>query len=142
MRNKLINISRAAALAICALAATQTHAAALPNVSMDVPFDFVVSGKTLPAGQYVIQRANSETGIPAFVIRNTRTRTASIAVMPQRSNGMSDKAEVVFLCMESKCFMREMKVTGQASYIANVPRAVQKERTNASVPLRSGILAD
>ena len=141
MRHKLINLSRAAALAIFALAAAPTQASAMSNVSMTVPFDFVVSGKTLPAGTYVVLRANGQAGVPAFVIRNARTRSASIAVMPQRSSATADKAEAVFYCVEGECYLREMKVTGEAAYVAQVPRNVQKER-RASIPLRSGVHAD
>jgi hypothetical protein len=141
MRNKLINITRAAALAVCAFTATQAHATSLPNVAMSVPFDFVVSGKTLPAGAYMVARVNGISPVPAFVIRNVRTHTASIAVMSVRSRNAADKAEVVFNCSDNKCYLCEMKITGVESYIAPVPRNSQKERVT-SIALRPTINAD
>lgn len=142
MKNKLINISRAAALAICAFAATQSQAMSLSNMAVNVPFDFVVSGKTMPAGEYVVLRASSQSATPAFVFRNLRTNTASIAVMAQRTRNTADNAEVVFNCVETKCYLREMKITGFESFVASVPRGVsQKERVTA-IPLRTAINAD
>ena len=143
MKNKLMNISRAAALAVCAFAATELRAMSLPNVAMNVPFDFVVSGKTLPAGEYRVLRANGETGLPAFVFRNVRTSRSAIAVMSQRSAGVSDKAEVVFNCSDNKCYLREMKVIGRESYMVPLPRktSTQKEKMT-SIALRQVVNAD
>ncbi len=142
MKNKLINISRAAALAMCAFAATQAQALEFSNVAVNVPFDFVVSGKTMPAGEYIVLRTNNQGATPTFVFRNMRTNTASIAVMSQRTRDTSDKAEVVFNCVENKCYLREMKVTGLESFVAPTPRIVsQKERITA-IPLRTVVNAD
>ena len=142
MKSKLMNISRAAALAVCAFAATDARASSLPNVTMNVPFDFVVSGKTLPAGEYMIVQANNQSAIPAFVIRNTRTKTASIAVMSQRTRDYADKAEAVFQCADNTCYLREMKITGSESFVAPVPhKAAQKERIT-SIGLRASVNAD
>lgn len=143
MKSKLMNISRAAALAVCAFAVTDVRAMSLPNVTMNVPFDFVVSGKTLPAGEYVVMRANNQSAVPAFVIRNTRTNKASIAVMMQRSRDAADKAEAVFQCADNTCYLREMKITGSESFFAPVPRnaAAQKERIT-SIGLRPAVNAD
>ncbi|HZO56674.1 MAG TPA: hypothetical protein VFB63_28450 [Bryobacteraceae bacterium] len=143
MKNKLMNISRAAALAVCAFAATEAQAGSMPDILMNVPFDFVVSGKTLPAGEYRVFRANTMSATPAFVVRNMRTKSAAIAVMMQRTPGGSDKAEATFVCSENKCYFRDMKVNGMESYFAAVPRksSAQKEKMT-SVALRPSVNAD
>ena len=130
MKSKLIGISGAAALAFCAFTTTSAQASPLPNVSVNVPFDFVVSGKTLPAGEYQVVGAASRASTAAFAVRNVRTKNAAIAVMPQRSAAPSGESQVVFSCFDSKCYLRELKVSGVESYIASTPRAPgQKERT-------------
>lgn len=143
MKTKLFQISRAAALAICAFGAAQLDARSLPFVKMTVPFDFVVSGKTMPAGEYQMFGMSNQAATPAFIIRNTRTHRASIAVMSQRSAGTGAQAEVTFLCRDAKCYLREMKTSGMESFIAPVPIStkVEKERMT-SIPLLPGINAD
>ncbi|MEP7367547.1 MAG: hypothetical protein ABI972_30170 [Acidobacteriota bacterium] len=114
----------------------------MPHLSIEVPFDFVVSGKTLPAGQYVIVRDAYMSPTPTFVIRNARTKKASMALISYRTGQVADKAEVVFNCVENKCYFRELKIAGLQGYVATVPRMASRMERVTSIPLRSPASAD
>jgi len=143
MKSILTKISRAAAIAVCAFSATQIHASTMPNVTMNVPFEFVVSGKTLPAGEYSVFRANGPSGIPALAIRNTKTANGAITFTSQRSVEGAGKSEATFVCRESKCYFVELKTSSMESYVAPVPRVSrsQKERM-ISLGVRTSAHAD
>jgi hypothetical protein len=72
-------------------------------IAVKVPFDFMVSNKTFPAGQYSISASRDQltlqdsTGKPIFVgIAN--------AVSGRRVGGIG---EVVFHCYSDRCFLSE-----------------------------------
>lgn len=124
MTRTLINMSRAAALAICAFAATSAHAMNPPEIKMAVPFDFIVAGKTLPAGSYSLVQANAPSGVPTFVMRNERTRKGVYVVMSQRAvaDAANNQAQAVFACRAGDCFFREIKVPGMDNFLTPIPK--------------------
>jgi hypothetical protein len=124
MIRTLTNISRAAALAICAFAATQANAMNLPQLKVDIPFDFTVSGKTLPAGTYSLVLSSAPTGMPTFVMRNERTRKGVYVVMSQRekADATNHQAQVSFACTAGDCYFREIKVPGSDNFLTPTPK--------------------
>jgi len=127
MKRTLLQFSRAAALAICAFAASQAQAVNLPSASMKVPFDFVVSGKTMPAGEYTIIHTNASGGPSTFILREARTRKGAYAVMSIRGGLVpaSNGAHVSFTCNSGACYLRELSLPGRESYIGLMPRAAE-----------------
>lgn len=133
MKNNFFRISRAAALTVCALAATHLQAAMVPKLTATIPFDFAVGKKTLPAGNYSIVSTNSYGAAPLFVVRNERTGNASVALMSEHSlpNGKeATSAQVAFACRENTCFLSELKIPGSDAFTATLPRlsSARKER--------------
>lgn len=124
MIRTLTNISRAAALALCAFAATQVNAMNFPEVKVAVPFDFIVSGKTLPAGTYSLVQSSAPTGMPTFVMRNERTRKGVYVVMGQReaADAKNNQAQAVFACAAGDCYFREIKIPGSDSFLTSTPK--------------------
>jgi len=124
MTRTLTNLTRAAALAICAFAATQVHAMILPQVKVDVPFDFIVSGKAMPAGEYSLVQANAPSGVPTFVMRNERTRKGVYVVMSQRAvaDATNNQAQAVFACRAGDCYFREIKIPGSDNFLTPIPK--------------------
>jgi len=133
MRNNFSFGTRAAALAVCALSASLVYAEQRPNVAISVPFEFAVSGKTMPAGSYTISSANTLAGSSVFLVRNGSTGTSALAVMPQRSwqnAAGAAKPEVVFGCAADACSLRELKIPGWDGFVASPIKAnaAQRER--------------
>ena len=74
MKNRALNVS--AILALAALVAIPMAFAA--DLAVNIPFDFVVSNKTLPAGAYTVE-CNRD-GAPTVVLRSVDSKAALIAV--------------------------------------------------------------
>ena len=142
MKNTLHHVSRAAALAVCVFAAGQARAEYLPTMSVSVPFDFVVSGKTLPAGNYSILSSTSRAGASIFVVRNRLTREGAFSIMGGRTWAKStdpDTPQVVFACREEVCYLNELKIPGSDGFVVRLPNfsPAQRER---QVALNAGYI--
>ncbi|MEP7367546.1 MAG: hypothetical protein ABI972_30165 [Acidobacteriota bacterium] len=143
MKNTFFKVSRAAALAVCAVATSQVQAALIPSLSVSVPFDFVVSGKNLPAGSYDIVSTNTNTTGSVFVVRNKVTRTEAISMANSRSwpKGAATKsAQVVFACRDERCYIKELQIPGSDGYVVMLPKATPAQRERL-VALNAGFAA-
>jgi hypothetical protein len=87
MKNNLILAS------VLAVAATALHAQNEP-LKANIPFDFVVASRTLPAGEYRVD----EIGHPGFVIlKNADGKGNAIALAtPLQSSGIQSQGKLVF----------------------------------------------
>ena len=133
MKNKLFHVSRAAALALCAFASSHLQAALVPSLTVTVPFDFIVSGKTLPAGNYHVVTSNSIGGTPVLIFRRQGAGTGALTMVSHRAPKASEElksAQVVFACRAESCYMNEVRIPGWDGYIAALPKLspAQKER--------------
>ncbi len=143
MKNTFFHVSRAAALTVCAFTASQMQAALIPTVSVNVPFEFMVAGKTLPAGSYTIASANSKSGASIFVVRNNATNKGVFSVMRGRSwpKATDPKTpQVVFACRDENCYMQELKIPGSDGYVAPLPKLTPAQRER-QVALNAGYAA-
>ena len=143
MKNTFFHVSRAAALAVCAIATSQVHAAMVPGLSVKVPFNFVVAGKTLPAGTYTIVKASSTGGAPLFSVTNTATRRGVLSLMSGRTwsvNNEPKTARVIFACRDESCFMKELQIPGSDGYVATLPKATPAQR-ESEIAVLAGYVA-
>lgn len=143
MKNTFFHVSRAAALTVCAFATSQMQAAMIPTVSVNVPFEFMVAGKTLPAGSYTITSANSKAGASIFVVRNDATNKGVLSVMSGRTwpkDTDSRSPQVIFACRDESCYMKELKIPGSDGYVAPLPKLTPAERER-QVALNAGFVA-
>ena len=62
------------------LAASSAQAQSSDVIKVNVPFDFQVSGKTLPAGEYAVMRFSEK----VILIRGVDTKTSVVAQAPGR----------------------------------------------------------
>ena len=124
MKTTIARLFPIAAIAAVTIAATQLHAAPVPELTVAVPFDFVVSGKTMPAGTYRVSLVTTQSGIPSFIVRNQSTRIGAFAVMGGRavnSKPLDGGAQVAFSCRAETCYWREIRVPGRDAYVAPLP---------------------
>lgn len=63
------------------------------SLKANIPFDFMVAGKKLAAGEYTVER---EAVRGALVIRNWETKKAVAAIAHDSEKGVNGKARLVF----------------------------------------------
>ena len=99
-------LAAAAALIFAAFVPTPSHAqqAALANI----PFDFQVGNKTMPAGQYKVQRALS--GNDAVDLLQRTDSSASVFTSTGPADGTVNNADpkLVFHCYVNECFLSQI----------------------------------
>jgi len=79
-----------------ALLAAAASAGDLDRLIVNIPYDFVVSGKTLPAGTYAVQRLNDNDEHPIF-ISCVEHRTSAIIVSSEVESTSQSHPAVTFL---------------------------------------------
>lgn len=63
------------------------------SLKVNIPFDFMVGGKKLAAGEYTIERESIH---GALVIRNWETKKGVAAITHESQKGVNGKARLVF----------------------------------------------
>jgi len=123
MKNITSRIFQIAAISAVTMAATQLQAASTPEFSVAVPFDFIVSGKTLPAGNYKVVAVPTGSGITAFAVRNNSTKHAALMVMAGRAieSKAADGAKVGFSCRAGSCYWHTVAVPGRDTFVGSLP---------------------
>jgi hypothetical protein len=103
-----------AATAFLALAITAPARAQLPDTAMRayIPFDFIVNGKTLPAGNYEVRRLTDEP--EGLLIRsvNNKHEHAVFETEPLQENRMPRRDQIVFNRYGDTYFLSEVLTGG------------------------------
>ena len=110
----LLGLAAALALAVAA------NAQVLHAVVIRVPFDFVASGKQMPAGRYTVSRIRSDAE-SALLIRSEDGR-ASAVVLTNTGDANPRTAALVFRQHGDRYFLAEVSVPGTAS-VRELPKA-------------------
>src|SRR5215469_5913406 len=79
-----------------ALLAAAASAGDLDRLVVNIPYDFVVSGKTLPAGTYNVERLNDNDQHPLF-ISSVERRTSAIVVSSEVDSASKAHPAVTFV---------------------------------------------
>jgi hypothetical protein len=107
MNRKWWTIAAAFALLMTAIASAQTS-----QLKADVPFDFIVNGFTLPAGEYTLQSVDSLG--KALSIRSSDSQAAStIIAEDQQSPTPSRDTRLVFHRYGELYFLAEIWMQGE-----------------------------
>jgi len=111
------------------------------EIKVTLPFEFVVDGKTLPAGIYTLSRVGDDKN-EGLILTNYESRT-SVFVHPVRVDSASaDKPKVSFQRVGDQLFLSGIR-TSQGVYDIPVPRSATPEvagrsRDNTTSPESSG----
>ena len=109
------------------------HGQTVDRISTKIPYEFVVSGKTLPAGNYRVSRSNEANGGTILVLSSFENR-ASVFVLPaQFESGPADKVFVQFEQIGEQHFLTSIQ-TGEHLFTIPVSR---KKIMEAQVAARS-----
>ena len=85
---------------VIGLAGTTVHAQV---VQAKVPFNFVVSGKTLPAGEYMMSTYSHE-----LKIKDGKGTIVAFALVNDSGRSASGKGQIIFHCYRDRCFLAEV----------------------------------
>lgn len=106
MKKRAIS-SMAAMVFFTALAVTSVHAQLLGGMSATIPFDFVVSGETLPAGKYYL-RTDAATRLTLIRgIDNTQSAYLALSHSVQKV-GVQEPAKLVFNKYGNQYFLSQV----------------------------------
>ena len=98
------------------------------NLKADVPFNFIISGATLPAGEYTIQGLGDGS---AIAVRGPNPKANTI-VLSQRctSNNAAKQSKLVFHRYGDRYFLAQLWVAGSDSgrQLAKSPREMEMAR--------------
>jgi hypothetical protein len=100
------------------------------TLKADVPFDFVVGGKLLPAGEYAIAE---DPGSPAMIVRNESSEH-SVIVLTNHSDkkpGSEDPA-LVFHLAGDRYYLAAVKTGSEAFDREAIKSKAQREAESAS----------
>ncbi len=109
MRNQAIRVLSMLALFL----AVAAGAYAQDKVSADVPFEFAVGGKTLPAGTYTIGRASANR--PGMLLLHGEDGNGNVVYAPADFDGREAGTKLVFHRYGNHYFLRAVQ-TGQGRY--------------------------
>lgn len=105
----------AAVLAVALLAGAGVAAAQELLVEAHVPFAFVVENTTLPQGDYVIERVDTDQESPLVLRSKDGNTSVAFLVLEQTTKGAKPAAqtELVFQQMDGKNYLNEIWYQGE-----------------------------
>jgi hypothetical protein len=124
---------------VALLGAAAALAQSLTTLKANVPFDFIVGNRTLPAGQYTV---DSGVAFGALMIRSADGKGAAIALArPLYSTVARNEGSLVFHRSDTRISCRRsgaLAITGAScpppGESANWPRGYRRPRTQPSLP--------
>jgi hypothetical protein len=89
--------------ALCLLAFTSTLAQAQSRITVKVPFNFLISDRTFPAGQYSVSSSRNQ-----LTVQDSTGKSVFIGIAnPVSGRRVGETGQVVFHCYENRCFLSE-----------------------------------
>ncbi len=125
------------------LAAVLATAASAQELQANIPFDFSVSNKRMPAGEYRVSRAMMSGSNFVLQFRSLASRQSAMAVASSEIDGNQAAgrvAKLVFSCRSGECFLSQVHSPGAttARRFHTAPlKAGEQERVVAVAASRS-----
>ncbi len=108
MRKQILNV--VVTLSVIATLSIAVFAALNNKLEANIPFDFMVNGKTLPAGHYTVEPGSAQN---ALTIRSWETKQAAAAITQRLEVGAGSKPQLIFRRYGNQYFLAQ--VIGDAS---------------------------
>jgi hypothetical protein len=102
------------------------------QIVVNMPYEFVVAGKTLPAGTYRVNRI-SVTNQKALIISSFENRASAIILSTQVESSHADKAEVSFEQVGGQYFLSKVETADHLfTILISHSEILEAERLGAS----------
>ena len=123
-------IALTALVIVVTLSSSMVFAQADPQTVVNIPFNFTVGDKALPAGKYLIRR-NRKDSDTVWVVQNKESgKSVILLTRPVQASETQDKAKLVFRKYDDLYFMSEFWVagtnTGREVNVTSQERALAK----------------
>jgi hypothetical protein len=122
-----------------ALAVTSVHAQG-STMSVTIPFDFAVAGKTLPAGEYYFQRSMDN----SRVVTQIRSREKTLSIYVPQTHPVQDlevqrdsKSKLVFNKYGDRFFLSQVWIFGR-SIGEELPKTATERHLQREMAGRAG----
>jgi hypothetical protein len=103
------------------------------RITVKIPYEFVVSGKILPAGNYSVSRANETNGGTILILSSFENRANMFVQPAQFASGPADKVFVQFEQIGEQHFLTSIQ-TGEHLFTIPVSK---KQITEAQAAAKS-----
>ena len=113
MRNQILKTFTMISVLIV-LSAVSTRAQAGNSFMVNIPFEFSVSGKTLPAGEYTVARVG--VSLDGLTIRGNDVKDGASALTRSTETGdIQNQTRVVFSRYGNQYFLSQIWISGRSS---------------------------
>ena len=134
-------------MAVFGLAATPTKAQSASGVRADVPFDFIVGDRTLPAGKITVRAASTSTPGPLSITNYGKGQSTFRMSQLLRGPNTPEQGRLVFHKCGNQYFLAEVWIPGSAALglaKSRSERAIERETklSKNSKPELVSVLAD
>jgi hypothetical protein len=85
------------------------HGQTVDRITVKIPYEFVVSGKILPAGEYNVSRMNETNGGTVLAFRSFENRANAVVIPAQFESGPADKVFVKFDLVGERHFLSSIQ---------------------------------
>lgn len=110
-----------------ALAASSAYARISRSTVVQIPFDFIVAGKTLPAGEYLVERSTLNSADGLRLISTDKNAGVFVLTTTVQSNWRQSGSKLVFNRYQDQYFLAEFWTSGEATGRALIKS--ERERT-------------
>jgi hypothetical protein len=115
-------------IALAFVSALAASAQNTRNLVVNVPFDFTVKGKTLPAGEYVISRASTSNETGLMMRRQDNNASAIVLTTPVQARENQEESRLVFSRYGERYFLSQVWTSGD-----NIGRELRKTNQERSL---------
>ena len=113
------------------------RAQARDQLAVTIPFEFVVGGKTLPAGTYNVNRLTDSNPRP-LILHSFENHTSVLIVPSQVENGSTDKVHVSFERVGGQYFLSKIATADDVFTVPVSNSATMAVAARNSTPASSG----
>jgi hypothetical protein len=131
-------IATAALVVVAGVASAQT-------LTAQIPFEFRVGNRVMPAGTYQVGLASSVSSAPLFLLRGDYSRGSAILVAqaredPRKAWAAEGGAKLEFACAGGRCALAELwdGFRGGPAYRFRLPEMGKDDIHMAVIPLQRG----
>jgi hypothetical protein len=110
MRKQIISVAAAFVLSI--IAAAQCGAQSVGVIQVNIPFEFQAGNRTLPAGEYRIERLSSQMEGIQLIRRSDGTAATLVTTLPSESNDETAPARLIFDRYGNEYFLAQIWTDG------------------------------
>jgi hypothetical protein len=132
MKKQLLTLLGLGLLFATASAYAQTAA-----LKANIPFNFIVAGKSLPAGEYTIQSVSTSDRV--LVIRGSETSPNMVMTNSCESARPSDRTKLVFHRYGDRYFLSQIWTAGNSSG-AELPQGTREAEVAMDFPRQDVVL--